>query len=491
MGAGGLYKGESDEVVLVIGGIHESEQSGVEIVCWVREILDGLEAKNRKPKKTIKVIPDIDEARGKLARSKYRERSSDQDGFKPPKKDAVVKALYREVMNDALLANTDSGIEELLKEGNRKIEEFVHVQPNRMFPAPGTPRQWLGLDPASAKKQYDEIIDYYRQQFWRDLKESARQRVAQYEDMLSLMTGGPAVSNKPLPFPTEPKFMQELAAVSNWKPVLDVMDLVESLRPVIIVSCHGMAVQGTYRRDVEDSFPGVFVDPRYEITTQQISDFIKGQLTGKKRDVFGAVMKESVTLISLDPLKFESSLRGSAFSDLGKKDDDLALKTARHIFENPANAKKKSSGINNPVAGNWLNEKTNGGKPVVHYVSDKGTPNPESERRAIKNSAVFRGTGFSLGDWGPVDVSQSGGIANVGTGTGIRKGAPVFTVEPPDYHPSGAFDPEMILLVDQDGKLTDNGKKQQWDAKGTSLPRAIELRTFAEAIVEVICETKI
>ena len=507
MAVDGLYEGISDEVVLVVSGIHESEQSGVEVACWVRALLDELEKSGKKPAKTVKVIPDIDESgRGRSARLLYRDLAKKG----PPKQENVVKSKFREVMDPKILAQKSPPSVD-----SAKGQAQVILKPNRMFPAPGFPRQWLGIEPGRLLDEYIKILELEKLALrilisgagvldWAFSKTPGVSLVYTPGGTLSKLGRSKPASASPSP-PT-PDLLRGKDEIRGFFPITNLLDTIEALRPIRRVSCHGMVLKDakekvdvggvekevdTYDRTTDDSFPGIFVDPRYSISGVELEEFVEGLLKVVVRDRDGrekSPRKKRVTN-SLDPLKFDADWPGSARTLDGKKDDDLALRAAQHVFDNKANASKKAVGRENPVAGNWLDPslKVN---PVVHYHFDAGTSNPTKERKSPRRSS-FRATGFSLGDWGPVSVLRSGTFSNTPSVRGIRDGAPVFTVEPANYYPSGAFDLDLVQLVDKEGKLTAEGTARSWDVKMTDLNRAIEMRTFAEAIIEVICETKL
>lgn len=486
MAADGLYKGNSDEVVLILGGIHESEQSGVEIVCWVRALLDGLEKQGKKPVKTVKVIPDIDEnARGQLARSLYRKLAKGG----PPKQQNVIKSKFREVMDAEIVVDPKPPSVDS-KEG----KSHIILKPNRMFPAPGFPRQWLGVEPGKMLDDYIKLLESNKAALnilypgavlvdWIFTRLPLASYVYSPSGPISQIAN---VVPENTPRNPSANLISRKDKIRSFKPTTDLMDVIEALRPIRIVSCHGMVLKDDgYVRTTDDSFPGIFVDPRYAVSGVQVREFIEDRLkvVNPKKPGTKIVAK------SLDYLKFTADTPGSAISREGKDDDQLALRAAQHVFNNKENASKRTRGRENPVAGNWLDPSLKV-DPVVHYHFDSGTSNPADEKNNLKDGS-FRATGFSLGDWGPVDVTQSGTLSDASEARGRRKGAPVFTVEPANYYPSGAFDIDLKQLVDKDGKLTAEGTARKWDVKGTDLARATELRTFAEAIIEVICETKL
>ena len=499
-----FYAGNSKDVVLIVAGIHESEQSGVEIACWVKVLLDKLTANNKKPEKSVLVIADVDPERGKLARGLYNLLAGENH---PPKYQVHVKSKFREVMESDVVTNPKPPSID-----SDEVEKGVILRPNRMFPAPGTPRQLLGMDPEKIKSDYmklvmrekGEIIILYLKieilDFWPG---------NQYKVDIILFTAHIALLDiifDKLLYDKRKELSSGRDDIMAYQPIVELMKVIEDHEPIRIVSCHGMIREdkNKYLRDTRKSYPGIFVDPRYSISAAQIEDFAKGELKlddFDKVDNDGKITKSKSKLVvnSLDYLKFTADFPGSAITKEGKDDDALALKAAQHVFDNKDNAGKKGDGFSHPVAGNWLDASLNKGHEVVHYHFASNTSNPNVEK-SKKRGKAFRATGFSLGDWGPVSVTESGGYLEYKSKQGIRSGAPVFTVEPGGYHPSGAFDVDLRQLLELSGSLTSaaNDKSAElqqkgikWDIKNIDKDRAVEMRTFAEAIIEVICETKL
>jgi hypothetical protein len=199
------------------------------------------------------------------------------------------------------------------------------------------------------------------------------------------------------------------------------------------------------------NFSGVFVDPRYSPTAA----CFKGDLEACKfnRDLDPAF-----------PTRGTDKRFDSAITDDGKKDDALALATA----------KDKAFTTPELIAGNHVADVA----PVVHYAKEPGTP------------SGF----FSLGDWGPVDVDPTGGSP------GSRRGAPVFTVEVLEDGESWSFaDATQVMKADGSGPLKPPLTPEQ-RARNASPPpyptprrwtkdRSAQLQQYAEAIINEILDS--
>jgi hypothetical protein len=123
----------------------------------------------------------------------------------------------------------------------------------------------------------------------------------------------------------------------------------------------------------------------------------------------------------------------SSRTEQGRDDDKLARRLADAVA------------VNDPtlVLGNHLSDP----EPRVHYhekQTDKGKPANE--------------LGYSLGDWGPVDVVDG------------RPGAPVFTIETYQNHESWAFDGAT------GGQRMDEGGQPLRDLSGRVYPDAAASR---------------
>jgi len=255
-----------------------------------------------------------------------------------------------------------------------------------------------------------------------------------------------------------------------------VIRVIEILKPVRIVSCHGKLPRtkdhlraarkaGILSPLITDAdidawdgsavagvnFPGIFVDPRYQPDDQ---------------------CKSGPGGLDLEACKFDPDLDpafphragpdarfDSARTAEGRSDDALALAAATQVFKSDVTL----------APGNHVEEPA----PVVHYAKEGGTPNA-----------------FSLGDWGPVAVEPGAGKP------GSRPGAPVFTIECRDNQESWAFlDGVQVMGIDNKPLLQEptpaeralgrRGKPFAVPAKYDA-GRAEELRAYAAGIIETI-----
>jgi len=247
--------------------------------------------------------------------------------------------------------------------------------------------------------------------------------------------------------------------------------MIETLKPVRIVSCHGKQARTKAHlraavkagiinlpdADIEQwdgsavkgvNFPGIFVDPRYQPDDQCRKGL---DLEACK---FDPDLDPALPLRSGLNARFNSARLGA-----GQIDDALALATATHVFHNDVTM----------VSGNHPEDPV----PVVHYAKEAGTP-----------------TAFSLGDWGPVAVDPTG------KQPGSRQGAPVFTIECKNNPQSWAFQ-DGLQVVGEDGKpllQEPTPAERAAGKKGRPYPlpakfnagRAEELRTYANAIIEIL-----
>lgn len=382
------FFGTSSDFVVVVAGIHGTEQSGVEIAHWMRVKLAGRSAPTRLG---AIIVPDIFfAARNVAARAVEWNRGS------------IPADDWRE----------------LFDEKKRKLF------PARMFPPPGKPFSFLGKD-----------------------------RFLQDENNRVLTVEG--VSKIPV------------------RPEIEYLTrLVETVRPVRIVSVHGKfkrtATHLTKARDAHVidwsdeqiakwdgttavkgvNFPGIFVDPRYA----------PGDSCRDKLDFEGC--KFDKKLDPAFPLEGDGTKRfDSARTDDGRSDDAVALAAAKAV------AKHGTAAL---VAGNHLDDPAE----VVHYAKEGGTPQA-----------------FSLGDWGPVAV---------GGKDGSRSGAPVFTIETKDDGESWAF-LDGVQYVTEDGKaLPSPGTPEEHAKKSAARPyprpkkfdpaRSQELQAYADGIIDTILE---
>lgn len=361
--AGHTFFGTDDEFVLVVAGIHSSEQGGVEVAHWVRTKLAGRRTPTRLG---AVVVPEIFPAQGQLARAREWEVG-------PHRWNAAESGKFRDPVA------------------------------NRHFPPPGRPLSFLT------------------------------------GEHLKTLTGADLLDHQSRPIPL-------LAEVKR------LIQLIETLRPVRIVSIHGkkrrterhlrMAAeqgavamsegalsqwQGEAVKGV--NFAGIFVDPRYTVSRGDDAFLEDAKFDRAADPAFPAITPPGV-----------GKVFNSAHGVEGREDDALCLAMASAVAH-PA-----------LVAGNHLGTDA----PVVHYVKERGVPQ-----------------GFSLGDWAPVAVE------------GSRPAAPVFTVEVDENHQSWAF-LDGVGYMDEAGNPVPQPKRRparltpaQFDGE-----RSAQLQDYAQAIIE-------
>lgn len=154
--------------------------------------------------------------------------------------------------------------------------------------------------------------------------------------------------------------------------------------------------------------------------------------------------------LGFKPVKKEAV---SAITAQGKRDDRLALEIAKRV----------SKSNRRLVPGNHLQNAATGGDspPVVHYAASVAPP-----------------PGFSLGDWGPVDVREE-------KDPGDRDGAPVVTVEVHGREASGAFRGDGRQLVAEDCKSSLDPKFKPGDPRVFNRQRCRDLQAYADSLIEV------
>jgi hypothetical protein len=272
--------------------------------------------------------------------------------------------------------------------------------------------------------------------------------------------------------------------------ILALIFLVEALKPRRIASIHGKRpLQGgldaiakasgdlaaTEKAIVDDvvkhkqNAPGIYVDPRYTFSTE-------AERKAKDRKI--------------DPQKFNTALEPAypqvkppegtktTFSAIntkqGGEDDDVALQIAKAVVAVTRTISPKLRRGNfdwrpfSPflAVGNRLRLEVAG----VHYGAEP----------AVRSDFA----GFSLGDWGPVDVEYSS-ATDYGI-DGERKGAPVYTIETFGYAHSGAFvrTPNGFeQLVNEDGTSKGKNLPKVFDAV-----RSAQLQAYAEGLRTVLLE---
>jgi hypothetical protein len=226
-----------------------------------------------------------------------------------------------------------------------------------------------------------------------------------------LKNGGPSGPNKRrlLQDPTDPN-KKGAVKIPRLPEMVELMSLIEWFQPHRIASLHGKRPSTMAKPKGKQDNPGIFVDPRYTYDRARCpnpQDLNPCKFDKARDPAFGPVAG-----IKKDRDTASRSREGQ------REDDPLCLRIAEKAWEKGAE-----------VPGNYLDP--GDAPPVVHYTqSGGGVP------------------GFSLGDWGPVRVTEPSGDP------GLRDGAPVITVEPYKYYESGAFvDGKLILATDSKDKL--------------------------------------
>lgn len=342
------YPGKEPNFVVIVAGIHTSEQCGVEVARWINATL----AARPKPARLgAVIIPEVFPQYG-------------------------IQARQKELQLGAAKWNTSNEFREFLV---GKVKRF----PARHFPPPGVP-------------------------------------LAALKRGVLLTLGGDDLLESGRAIPMLPQVRQ-------------VVELIEWVKPVRIVSVHGKHPPGQ----------GIFVDSRYDVC-------VKG----------GFALENCKFDLAKDPAYPEITQNGvakqfdSSRTKEGRDDDNLAKRLADAVAVNDGTL----------VAGNHLGDPV----PRIHYherQTDKGKP--PNER------------GYSLGDWGPVDVVDG------------RPGAPVFTIETYQNHESWAFDGATGAQ-----RMDERGQPLR-DLRGRVYPippecdrgRANQLHGLAQAIVNVILDS--
>lgn len=367
------FSGTSPDYVVIVAGIHTSEQGGVEVAHWIRT---KLAARSQPTRLGAVVIPEVFPDRGLQARA--TEFTVGPGTWNASKADD-----FREA-----------------RDGRK---------PNRHFPPPGKPLAFL--DKGNLKG-----LD------GKEIQDKAK---------------------KPIPQLTE---------------IRNLIRIIEAVRPVRIVSIHGKhrrtkanltkaAADGIITmtdKEIEDwkgdpvkgvNFTGIYVDPRYSVCHTTGFDLEDCKFDPAKDPAFPNTTKKDV-----------SKQFDSAISADGRLDDALALQIAKAVKDGTL------------VAGNHLGDPPE----VVHYAKESGTPNA-----------------FSLGDWGPVEVTTVPSGAS-----GIRPGAPVFTIEVDEDHESWAF-LDGIQYMDESGQPIPQPKRPAPKATPAKFDkkRSAQLQDYAQAII--------
>lgn len=377
---GQAFSGSSAQFVVVVAGIHASEQSGVEVARWIAA---KLERREKPTRFGAIIVPELFPSYGEQARTAEWKTGS--------------AAAFRDIV-----------------QGRKTIKT------NRQFPPPGRPLEFLR-------------DGYLKDLQGRDIK-IGRERV---------------------PLLAEPRYL---------------IQLIEAVKPIRIVSIHGMRTRtkedlkkaASHKIiDMTDAqidkwdgttaikgvnFPGIFVDPRY-------------RLDPKHRGFNVETFKFDPALDPAFPKVGGKKRCDSARTDDGREDDMLAIGAAFAVADISL------------VPGNHFKESV----PVVHYAKEPDTPEA-----------------FSLGDWAPVDVSPGKGTP------GSRRGAPVFTVEVNGRQQSWAFLDGVQVMSETGDPLTPRPTPQQ-RADRTAIEkfkkppkfnekRSTALQAYAQAIIDTILD---
>jgi hypothetical protein len=351
------YPGKEPDFVVIVAGIHTSEQSGVEVARWINATLAA------RPKPTrlgALIIPEVFPQYGIRARKKELKVGA-AAWNKPDKPESDEFREFR-----------DAG----------KVWRF----PNRHFPPPGFPL-------AALKKGV--LLTLGRQ----DQRDESQKAI-----------------------PMLPQIRQ-------------VVELIEWVKPVRIVSIHG---------NHSARLAGIFVDSRYAVCVKD-----------------GFALENCKFDLAKDPAYPKETQEGvakqfaSSRTEQGRDDDKLARRLADAVAVNDETL----------VLGNHLSDP----EPRVHY----------HEKQADKEKKPNE-LGYSLGDWGPVDVVDG------------RPGAPVFTIETYQNHESWAFDGATgAQRMDERGQpLKDPLSGRVYLMQPTpDRGRAKQLHGLAQAIINVILDS--
>ncbi|MFJ9696353.1 hypothetical protein [Kitasatospora sp. NPDC101183] len=383
------FPGTSDGVVLIIAGLHTSEQCGVEVANW---ILAKLADPQKQARLGAIVIPEVFPQYGRAVRR--------VEWIHPGGK------WEEKIGKDRHIRSNDYREYPYAPYGGKLF-------PNRQFPPPGQPLSYL-LDKSG-------------------------------KGMLKTFAGGP-VGPKGRAYPLLPQLRY-------------LIGLIEMFRPVRIVSIHGMhrkSPTATYG----DNYSGVFVDPRYALSKTDIAEVMANEakkasdptkVSGLEKYKFDLALDPAYPTVkdangNPVPKRFDSAILPD-----GKKDDQLALDLAT-----------RATAINSDAHLVWGNHLDDPKKrpAVVHYARETDTP-----------------TGYSLGDWGPVDVP------------GVRLGAPVFTIEPDQDFESWAFIDGVQYVAEDGSPLTvpQRNPPQILPAKFPALAaRSRSLQAYAQAVIDVL-----
>jgi hypothetical protein len=228
----------------------------------------------------------------------------------------------------------------------------------------------------------------------------------------------------------------------------ELMRLIELSKPVRIASVHAHSVPHDPQPGTDA--PGIFVDPRYKFNKKCLEKIPVGLF-----DTNGCKF-DRMADPAFPEVKGEKHMLSARLQTEPVADELIAFDIASAV------ASKKSD----LVPGNHLEDKDTA---VMHYAAN---PPPKFP-------------GFSLGDWGPVNVDQQ-------DDPGKRPGAPVITVEVYHYHESLAFiNGEQIY--GEDARLLPPRKTPPL-IPGTTVPwpffrdRSTDLQLYAQALIDKFLE---
>jgi len=467
-----FFEGKSPDVALVIAGVHGSEVSGIEVAQWILvKLYRRINADREKgrPHYTTIIIPELFPDQAALARQCSRRDVDPQlqtlcdDNHSRGGRYIPVSQRGQRIVLSQTRGRTS------VPAGDN-VSNYKFIEPNRQFPPPALPLSYLNRRP------------------------------------------GPTFPDG-TPIPGVP-----LLDETRW-----LLQFIEFYKPKRIASVHAHSIPNVIEKGTDA--PGIFVDPRYKYDKRGCLNDPMVPTDEQKERELGIKPNPFET----NPCKFDLA-KDPAFPVIGlikqlndtianMNKDDPKVQNVRNLIEqtqklfagekeNHAESRAKAEEAANEaernlnfrrvrptsdiartrdndrlaleiarmaqtegarVPGNWLGEM---GREVMHYAK----------------SAATR-PGFSLGDWGPVDVKS--GTAPSGPPVysvpdkdpGIRDGAPVITVEVYQYPESGAFR-DGVQIVDEDCKPLD--PKQFGPI--VNVPRCKELQAYAKALLTIFLD---
>jgi hypothetical protein len=385
------FFGSSSDFVLIVAGIHNSEQSGIEVAHWLRVKL----AQRPKPTRLgAIVIPEI-------------------------------------FPDDAINARTAEWKTGGAGDFRDKVGD-TKVFPARHFPPPGEPESTVAGGTLKGRTKKD-LTGQMKQKQLANIAYLANY-IERIKPLRIVSIHGKRPRNR--------NDLRKAAGIPIPK---------EKTLPRVISMTEDEILKWDERAQTPIAgvnFPGIYVDPRYDPSACAGFD-----LEGCK---FDFALDPAFPLEGDASKKRFDSARDTA---RGRKDDALAVAAAKAVSDR---------GL---VGGNHLGDPV----PIVHYAKEGGTPEA-----------------FSLGDWGPVDVSP--GTSSLGS----RYGAPVFTIEVRDDNESWAF-LDGVQVMDEGGHPLNSEPEPALRAVGTrgrpltrpakfKPDRSKQLQAYADAIIKTILE---